>query len=70
MKTESKEHPLKKIVWGIIPVTGYRGVEVWRLIGGYKLMNRTVKTELEVDNLIDEFGGNIRDSIYNQELIG
>ena len=59
----NKKHPLEEVKWGIIPVTVYQGVIVNRLIGGYSVLNTTVKTPEEVDKVIYEAGKKLYNSI-------
>jgi hypothetical protein len=57
------KHELEKIVWGIIPITVYRGCIVEKLIGGYKVFNTKCLTCKEVDNIIDNSEISLQKSI-------
>lgn len=57
-----KDHPLKK-GRGIF---NYHGVLVEKLVGGYRLWNKTFKTEEEVDNAINNARKVISQSIKNK----
>ena len=60
---ESKVHELEKIMWGVIPITVYRGCLVTKLVGGFEIFNTKVKTPQEVDAIIDKAGVSLKDSI-------
>ena len=60
MKEKEQQHPLKGIKWGLMGIAVYRGTIVERYLVGYFCFNKKVKTEQEVDELID----NAAKSIY------
>ena len=60
---ESKVHELEKIKFGVIPITVYRGCLVTKLIGGWEVWGKRVSTTDEIDQLIDEAGTILNESI-------
>lgn len=48
-----KRHYLEDVDWGVLSVCVYKGVIVERLIGGFRLLNKTVKSAAMVDQIID-----------------
>lgn len=57
-----KEHPLKSIRG----VVNYHGVLVEKLVGGYRLWNKSYTTEKEVDNAINNARKIVSQSIKNK----
>jgi len=60
---EVNKHELEKIKWGVIPITVYRGCLVTKLIGGWEVWGKRVSTPDEIDQLIDEAGTILNESI-------
>lgn len=63
----NQEHELEKYSWPIIPIKVYRGCIVEKIIGGYKIFGKKVKTPSEVDFLIFEAGKSIENSIVGSQ---
>lgn len=57
------KHPLEKKDFGVLGFTNYRGVVVWKIIGGYRIMENKVTTPEEVDKAIDEAAKSLDKSI-------
>ncbi len=63
MKQE-KKHPLEDTVWGILPITNYRGCFVTKLPSGlYSLWGRYEVESEEIDRIIDETCKMLNESI-------
>ena len=61
---ETKEqHELLKVKFGVIPVTVYRGCIVEKAIGGYIVFGRKALTVHDVDDIINNAGEAIKQSI-------
>ena len=56
-------HELESYEWGIIPIRNYKGVLVEKIIGGYKVLGKTVIRPEEVDDIINQAGESLRNSI-------
>lgn len=60
---KSKVHELLSVKFGVIPITVYRGCLVTKLIGGWEVWGKRVSTPDEIDQLIDEAGTILNESI-------
>jgi len=56
-------HPIDKINWGVIPITVYRGCLLTRLVGGYEIFGQKVSKPEQVDEIINQAGKSLKDSI-------
>jgi len=57
------KHPLETIKWGVLQIQKYRGCLVVKNKNGYCIFGRKVKTEKEVDDIIDKGLNSIENSI-------
>lgn len=48
------KHYLETVKWPVIGCINYKGRLLWKIIGGYQLGTKIVKTPQEVDELIKE----------------
>lgn len=64
---KKQKHFLDSVEWGIIPIVVYRGVLVTKLIGGYKVLNKTVVSAEWVDGVIDGALDGLKNSIKDDE---
>lgn len=60
-------HELKKVNFGIIPITHYREVVIEKLIGGWKVLGQKCLTVEEVDAVIDKNMANPNGNEVNLE---
>jgi len=60
---ESKAHELEGVVWGVIPITVYRGCLITKLIGGYEIWGTRCLTPQDIDQVIDKAGSILSESI-------
>ncbi len=56
-------HELNNILSKIVPVVNYRGVLVFKLIGGFECLGVKCKTPKDVDALIDASLKNLENSL-------
>ncbi len=64
MSKETEErHELETRIYGVIPITVYRGCLVTKIIGGYEIFGTKVSSGEEVDGVIDKAGTILSESI-------
>ena len=59
------KHPIEKINFGVIPITVYRGCILTKIIGGYEIFGTKCKTPQQVDEVIDNAGTILNESLAN-----
>lgn len=57
------KHVLNNTIWGIPPITMYRGVLIEKYIGGFKVLNKVVTTPEDVDKIIEQAAKELNKSI-------
>jgi hypothetical protein len=62
---QENKHELETLLSAIIHICNYRGCLVSKLVGGYSVFGRKVRTTNEVDNLISDAQKSLENSIVN-----
>ena len=58
-----EKHFLETVQWGVLAIVNYKGVLVSKIIGGYSCLNQKCKTPQEVDEIIEQAGKHLENSI-------
>ncbi len=62
-------HELEKVNWGVIPIYNYGGINVERLVGGFRVFGQTCNSPHEVDLIIMNACSILSESIVNPVTI-